>query len=462
MRVSPVRIIRAAALILAAAPSLWSCLAATPSLWSCLAAVQVNPAFGDTVGIPDSLWIVDSVIVTGNRETKDFVILREMTLVPGSRITTAELEFDQNRIYSLRLFNQVRIGVEPSAPGFAHLHVEVSERWYIFPFPIVGLRDRDWNKIFFGIGIMHQNFLGRNEKLFAALVLGYDPSLSFSYRNPFLNDGGTEFLAAQLSLSTVRNRSLLTEDGGDNYDERHVSAGMSLGKRIGIEHTISLTVGYEYVDVTAYLPGRTVSTSGRDRYPTTNLSYNYDTRDLGEYPSRGSYAGIGISTYGFPSSELGYVRYGYDVRQFIPLPGGLTFAARGYGDLAAGGVVPPYDHEYFGYGNRIRGHFREIVEGEQLTAATVELHLPLFTPVYMKVDKLPAEFGLWRFGIAAALFADAGEVWYRGTPFAVNRFIKGYGAGLHFLLPYSYVLRLEYALNEIRHGEFIVDLGGAL
>jgi outer membrane protein assembly factor BamA len=423
---------------------------------------QMAPAGSVTGDIPDSLWTVDSVIITGNQETKDFVILREMSLHHGSRVTKGAIEFDQNRIYSLRLFNQVQFGIEPTTPGYANLHVEVSERWYIFPFPIIGLRDRDWHKLFFGVGVLHQNFLGRNEKLYAALVLGYDPTMSFAYRNPFLNEAGTEFLATQLSLSKVRNKSAETEPAGNNYDERHVSIGITIGKRLGIAHTISVGTGFEYVEVSEYLPGRTVSTAGRDKYPVASLSYSFDTRDLGEYPGRGSYVGVALSKYGVPSWELDYARYTFDLKTYVPLPASFVFAVRTYGDLSAGGVVPPYNHEYFGYGNRIRGHFKEVVEGEQLAGAAMELHLPLLTPVYLRVSKLPAEFSVWRFGIVAALFADAGQVWFRGTPFALNRFIKGYGGGLHFLLPYSYVLRMEYGLNEVRHGELIVDLGAAL
>jgi outer membrane protein assembly factor BamA len=423
---------------------------------------QTVPASPLTGEIPDSLWTVDSVIITGNQETKEFVILREMTLRSGSRITKNALEFDQNRIYSLRLFNQVQVGIEPTTPGYANLHVEVSERWYIFPFPIIGLRDRDWSKIFFGVGVLHQNFLGRNEKLYAALVLGYDPMMTVAYRNPFLNEAGTEFLATQISLSKVRNKSAETTLSGDNYDERHVSLGLTLGKRLGIEHALSLSAGFEYVEVSEYLPGRTVSTAGRDKYPMVSLAYSFDTRDLGEYPGRGGYLGVAVTKYGVPSSEPDYVRYTFDARNYVPLPGTFVFAVRVYGDLAAGGVVPPYNHEYFGYGNRIRGHFKEVVEGEQLAAVAMELHVPILTPVYLKVSKLPAEFGVWRFGIVAALFADAGEIWYRRTPFALNRFLKGYGGGLHFLLPYSYVLRMEYGLNESRRGELIIDLGAAL
>ncbi len=421
------------------------------------AAVPLSP--GELV---DSLWTVDTIVVTGNEHTKDFVVRREMSLKPGSRITKSLLEYDQNRVYSLRLFNRVDIEVVPTTPGFATLQVNVSERWYIFPFPILGLRDRDWSKVFFGAGILHSNFLGRNEKLYAAVILGYDPAISLSYQNPFLNAEGTEFLQANVSLGIVQNKSLITEAGGSNYDERHASAGLTLGKRLGIEHTLWISGGYQFIEVSQNAPGRTISPDGRDKYPVVSLGYAYDTRDLGEYPSNGTYFTLNVTKSGVPSHDLDYVRYGFDAKKFVPLTGSFVVAGRVYGNLAAAGRVPPYDHTYFGYGNRIRGHFKDIYEGEELVGATVELHKPILPPVYFRVGNLPEQFSVWRFGIVAALFGDAGMVWFRPEPFALNRLIKGYGVGLHFLLPYSFILRTEYALNEVRRGQWIFDLGNSL
>lgn len=410
----------------------------------------------------DSLWTVDTVLVNGNEHTKEFVIRREMSLQPGSRITKSLLAFDQNRIYSLRLFNKVDIEVVPTTPGFATLRVDVSERWYVFPFPILGLRDRDWKKVFFGAGILHSNFLGRNEKLFAALVFGYDPAVSLSYRNPFLNREGTEFLQADVSFSIVQNRSIIEQGGGSNYDERHASGGLTLGKRLGIEHTLWISAGYQFIEVSQNAPGRTISPDGRDRLPVLSTGYAYDTRDLGEYPADGTFFTGNVTKYGLPSNELDYVRYSFDAQKYVRLPADFVAAGRLYGNFAAAGRVPPYDHTYFGYGNRIRGHFKDIYEGEQLFGATVELHKPLLAPVYFRIDNLPEQFGVWRFGIVAALFADAGTVWFRSGPLALNNLVKGYGAGLHFLLPYSFILRTEYALDETRHGQWIFDVGNSL
>ncbi len=405
---------------------------------------------------------VDEILITGNEKTKAFVILREMSLKPGEEVTRERLDYDRERIYSLRLFNRVQVSAHPSGPGKAKIVVEVNERWYIFPFPILGVRDRDWSKVFYGAGAVHSNFRGRNEKLFASVVLGYDPAFSLFYRNSFLDEDGNWFLDARTSYSRIRNRSPQVEGLFGGYEERHFSLAANVGRRIGRHHSAWLTAGYRLVHVPNENMITTISGDGSDRFPMAGAGYAYDTRDLQEYPSRGTMIGVTFTKYGVPGRGLDFFRFGTDFRHFLPLPGGLTLGARLFTDQAGGKRVPAYSRVYFGYGERIRGHFDEVAEGENLAGATAELHIPLLEPRYLKVDPLPDAFNLWRFGVGAAIFADAGTAWFRDGAFSAANLAKGYGGGIHFLLPYSAVLRVEYAWNSRREGELIIDLGAAL
>ena len=419
-----------------------------------------DPSVDPTPGrIPDSTFIIERIIVAGNNMTKDFVILREMTLKPGGYLTQQLLEYDQNRIYSLGLFNQVRIRPELSSPGKVLLTVEVSERWYIFPIPIIGIKDRSWSKAYYGLGLLHNNFRGRNEKLYLMLIFGYDKSFSLSYRNPFLTENGSTFLESRLGYYKIRNKSRISGSDSPDFDESHISASLTAGKRIGIEHTAWLSAGYEIVSIPEYSPGRTISAGGTDRFGFLGIGYSYDTRDLYEYPSYGTYFRCGVTKSGFTTVGLNTVRYSADIRRYSQVGSGLVVSGRGFGELSAAGTTPSYSRVYFGYNERIRGHFHEIIEGENLLGFSSELHLTLLEPVYKKIDFMPAEFSILKLGIVAAVFGDAGSAWFRGTPLMLKEFKKGYGFGLHFLLPYSMVLRTEYAFNEIRRGEFIIDIG---
>ncbi len=409
----------------------------------------------------DSLLKVDRIVIIGNEYTKSFVIQREMSLQPGTKITKQLLEYDRSRIYSLGLFNHVVITVIPTNEEKANIVVEVSERWYIFPFPVVGIKDRDWKKFFYGAGLLHSNFRGRNEKLYMVFVFGYDPSAEVWYNNPFLSENGSYSLDAKIAYSKIQNKSLIAQSGSTNFSEQHVYGSVGIGRRIGIHHSFWLTLGYEYVKVSEYIVGRTISSSGIDKFPFANISYTYDTRDLVEYPAQGSFVRLAITKYGLLTKGIDVVRYATDFRQYLHLNSKLILAGRLFTNNAFGGQTPSYNRVYFGYTDRIRGHFKEVIEGENLFGVSSELHYPLFEPIFIQLHFLPAEFSIIKFGVVAAIFADAGTVWFRGQKFAINKFARGYGFGIHFLLPYSMVLRTDYAWNEIRQGEFIFDLGAS-
>ncbi len=80
----------------------------------------------------------------------------------------------------------------------------------------------------------------------------------------------------------------------------------------------------------------------------------------------------------------------------------------------------------------------------------------------MTMVPLPDEFSIWRLGLAAALFANSGAIWNRGDRIGLGALYSGYGGGLDFLLPYSWVIRLEYGWNHLGKGQFILDLRGAI
>jgi outer membrane protein assembly factor BamA len=409
------------------------------------------------------LGVIDTIIVAGNAKTKDYVILNEMSMHQGGMATYEGIDFDRARIYSLGLFT--RVDIQYDSLGSIHfLLVDVGERWYLIPFPIFGFRDGDPKRPFYGFGVLHNNVGGRNKKLYASLALGYDPSLNFSYLDPLFDRNHQLYAGIGFSFNRVRNRSEIESAISGAFEDYHYNINGTLGKRLDLYQTVGINAGYQIVSVSQYRDGRTVSSSGTDRYIYTTMNYTYDSRDLAEYPSRGTFIGLGITKNGFGESDVNYARYSVDLRKFVPLPLGFTLGGRVQGSVVSGGAVPTYGHAYFGYGERIRGYFKTVFEGENIAGSTVELRYPVFGPNTYRMPflPLPPEFTVWRFGISLAIFANAGSTWYRGDRLTFNSFHSGYGGGVHFLLPYGYVVRVEYAWNDYRRGEVVLDLRGSL
>lgn len=397
---------------------------------------------------------VKAIVIEGNEKTKGFVILREMSTRIGDSLNPRLLTQDQNRIYSLRLFNRVVVSSE-SMGDSATVFVDVNERWYWFPYPIVGFRYRDFNKLYYGAGFAHQNFRGRNEKLYISFALGYDRWVSFRYQNPKLTDGDDIFLGIDGTLG--RSPNLSTQTGA--YTQYYYDLNVSLGKRFGLYQTILGTVGYDIQQVSDPSVGRTLSSSGRDAYAYIGFNYTYDSRNIAEYTTKGTYIGLGYNKSGFGESQVNLATYAYDLREFVPINEDLSFAMRTFGNLTGGGRIPIYRHVYYGYSERLRGYFNDILEGEDIIGGNLELRIAIFEPRYLRLPFVPVpEFSVLRYGLYLGIFADGGKVWYRSQSFPGGDWRSGYGAGLHFLLPYSLVVRTEYALNNLGKGQLFVDL----
>jgi len=406
-----------------------------------------------TQSLTDSALIVRDIRIVGNETTKDFVILREMTLQPGDTLTEEAITRDRNNIYNLQLFNKV--DVEYQAQGrTAAVTVTVSERWYFIPFPIVGMKYRDPSKLYYGAGVMHVNFRGRNEKVFANIAFGYDRWFMLSYQNPQPLEDDDFFAGATLALQKVHNLSSISTE----YMNTNIFMNGTLGRRFGIYQTLSTTFGYEVWQVDDPRLVRTVSMFGRDAFLTAAVQYRYDTRNNREYATMGSLTALSLVENGFGESDVSLTSFSYDLRKFFGFGTGSTFGVRSFGTFIWGGMIPPYKHVFFGYDERIRGFFHTVVEAENRFGVNAEVRLPIFLPRYLEVDfyGIP-QFSKLRYGMYFGIFADSGKAWSRSQRVSEQPWYSGVGAGLQFLLPYAFTIRTEAAINNHEVVEYYID-----
>jgi outer membrane protein assembly factor BamA len=401
----------------------------------------------------DSAIIIRDIQIRGNRITKEHVILREMSLKIGDTLTQKAKDLDRNNIYNLRLFNEVDVD-DSVYLNQATLIVTVSERWYFVPFPLLGMKYGDLSKLYYGAGVMQQNFGGRNEKLFALFYFGYDQLFMINYQNPKITDDDDIFIGTALTLQKTHNLSSTSKE----YMNSNLFLRETIGKRFGMYQTLSSTVGYEIWKVSDPQINGTLSPSGRDAFLSLSLSYRYDTRNNNEYTTDGTFVSLAMTKNGFGESDVNVTTTNYDVRHFFGFNGGSALGLRAQGSFTWGGPIPSYLHSFFGYDERIRGYFYKVIEAEDKISAHVELRLPILLPRYLEIGwiKVP-EFQKLRYGIYFGIFADAGIAWSRTQVVPEQPLYSGYGAGLQFLLPYGYTIRTEAAINNLGKIEYIID-----
>lgn len=424
-------------------------------LYICIIGCSVVRAFAGPSDTTSSS-IIRAIQIVGNSETRDRVILREMSVHAGDTLSLPALERDRDRIYNLGLFNKVTIAHADTA-AFTDVIVTVVERWYIFPYPIFSLRSRSLSTLTYGLGVTHQNFLGRNEKLSAGFSTGYDQSAFLTYQNPRLTDNDDIFLRASLQY-----RDSHALDNSETEFRQITRAGsLSLGKRFGLFQTVIGTAGYERWQVPDTTLGKTVSPDGTDRFFTLGVHYTYDARNVREYPTDGFYIDATATKDGFGSeSTIGTLTFTADVRSYTMMTEDMSIAWRGFGSMVVGGPVPVYHHLFLSPRLGIRGYNRRDYEGEELVGGQAEVRVPVIAPRFITFNFLDIyQFNTMRFGVYAALFADVGKLWYRSDSFEDAPWLSAGGIGLHFLLPYSFVLRVECSYNALGQVRFAANGG---
>ncbi len=406
--------------------------------------------------------VVDSIKIYGNKTTERDVITRELSVVRGDTLTASSARYNRERIYSLGIFNKVSV-YPVTVNKINYMIISVEESWYIYPLPFAELKDKDWNKITFGVDFLIRNFRGRNELIRARAQFGYDNSYFLSYSTPYLiYDKDISFMSA-FSYQTARNRSLTAELlMGQEFNYKIINGSVAFGKRFGLFNFIGVNLGFDYIEAPGYLKGVTASSGRIDHLFTLGLNYTYDTRDLKQFPKEGILTNASYDFKGIGIDHINYRIFKLDFREYRNLFDNLYGKWRLTTRMTFGEDVPYYDYSFLGFSERIRGHYNDEMEGNNYYLGSVELFYPFINDLNINlkfIPLIPKELLSYRIALYAQLFGDTGTTQINHDGIKLNSFRSGYGIGLTLLiLPYN-TARVEMALDEYRNIQWIFDVG---
>ncbi len=410
----------------------------------------------------DFSFIVDSIKISGNSITEKEIILKELTFDTGDKVTPQILKYNQERIFSLRIFTKVEL-FPTLKSGKYIINISVKESWYLYPLPFIHLKDRDWDKISYGLALIVFNFRGRNETLGFKVALGYDPSLQLSYRIPYLDIKHNISFNANLNFQKVRNKSNIAKRiAGGDFDQNVYSGNLTLGKRLNTFNNVYFGVSYSTIESPLFIKGISASDTRIDHLFSIAFNYTFDNRDLKQFPSEGFFASSLLQLKGLGIDGISYQVLRFDFRKYFKINENLSFKLRTATRNTFGSLIPFYDNSFIGFGERIRGHFRRELEGNNSYVGSTEIDYALLKDINLNLDfipLIPKELLNYRFGIYLQLFADSGIIQNKNEPLSINKLYSGYGIGLTFLfLPYN-ILRFERAWDEFGKPEWIFDVG---
>jgi len=407
------------------------------------------------------VYVLDRIIVEGNSITKPYVITRELPFKQHDTVSSAKIEEGRKKLVDTGLFTDVLTQNEPVGGDTIDLLIYVREKWYIWPYPVAGFRDRDWSKFYAGAGAVDLNFRGAAERLAFAFALGYDPFVGVIYRNPAVGNDKRYLFGIGGSYSRGSNFGLESGFSNGEYNDDFGSIYIEGGRRLGEHVTATAQLGYNYVGAnsTEY-SGLVVSPTGKDIFSSLKLRYVYDDRDFISYASSGMRTDIEYEKFGLGESQVNFARFAFDLRNYFEVISPIVAAVRIHGNLAEGPVIPPYDLVYYGYYERIRGMFNDTLVGESLAGANVEIRIPLIKELVINFPfEILKQYISNRIGIYWTFFGDAGETSGKSLEMSLHRLVYGYGGGLSLALPYNIVIQADYARGSDGHWEFILDFG---
>ena len=430
----------------------------------------------------DSLLISDIALI-GNDVTKDEIIYRELLFAEGGKIKISDLDIlikkSRENLLNTYLFNFVTINYRITNIDNLSINVELQERWYIWPYPVLEHADRnlssflnnhEWSRIDYGLFILLNNFRGRKEILKFKTIFGYNNRYALMYYKPFIDK--KEKIGIGANLDYFKNREVAFQINNNeleylklanNYARRTIEVSSFVTYRPFI-YTNHL-VGVKYNDITVYDSVITLNNSyffnqdNNIKFLSLVYNFDYDKRDSKVYSLKGFrfFSSITKNGIGFFIAEGPFY-----IKSIIEE--NFKFADRFYLNTSIGGKFSfnNFNSFYFskaiGYDNYIRGMEYYVSNGANYYISKSNLKFEILPQTKININFLPTDkFSKAHYALYINMFFDSGFVDSNTNIKSnlSNEFLYSGGLGIDLVTYYDKVLRIEYSLNKFgEHGIF--------
>ncbi|MBI5917015.1 MAG: BamA/TamA family outer membrane protein [Bacteroidetes bacterium] len=434
---------------------------------------------------------IRSIHIEGNRRTKEETILRELDFGIDDTISvatlTARLQQNEYNILNTGLFTSAHIIFqdwvgETNEVGLAIL---LQESWYIFPFPIVELADRNFNvwwdtydhslrRLNWGVRFYHTNFTGRKDRLKAVVQQGFTKKYELIYTLPYFNRQRTlglnlNFLHTrekEIGFNTVDNELLFSRNDDRQLLRRlRAGAGLLYRRRLDFFHQLNVSFHQNTLDESVpqelnpdfFLDGL------KQRYLSATYNFVLDKRDIRPYPMEGFFFETSVSKPGILLRDgLDALNVSASFQQYFTLnerwstglmlkgKTGLRRHQQPYYNSTALGYEPDF----------IRGYEYYVIDGLDFGYQKSVLRYRLFDRKinwgpYMQLEsfrEMPVKFFL-------VLHNELGYVnnpfYHEGNSLA-NELLWGTSLGLDLVLYYDKVFNFEISRNHLNEYGFFL------
>lgn len=164
--------------------------------------------------------ILKRIVISGNSKTSDKVIIRELDVKQGQKMTTVDIKESYLRLFNLRIFSEVEFDLNEVGPNESELKIRVKERWTLIPIAkltggggttqyTLGAYDINVAGEYLELGAQYENLNGAS-------------GFVHWFRNPRLF--GTRIRSGYDIWNTTRNRLIFNSDVEDGETADEVAA----------------------------------------------------------------------------------------------------------------------------------------------------------------------------------------------------------------------------------------------
>ena len=432
--------------------------------------------------------VVHKIIITGNKVTRLNIIMRELIFHSGDTLPINVLENSlvrtQENLMNTGLFNFVEIIKYPGENHTTDIHINLTERWYVWPFPFFEVVDRNFNEWWltkdfsrsnYGIYLVHENFRGRDESLKMQVRLGYSQRLGLFYSIPYINKqqnlgiafGGYYTRNHEITIATEGNKLVNYKDP-EKFIRQDWTCYSSITYRTGIYDYYSASAEYRKINVADTIISLNdqyfVNPDNNQQQILLDLFYKHDQRDYKPYALKGSLFQLELAKIGLGilKNEPNLLAIGLAYRHYFEWDRRWHSSISFSGKTSSMKNTPFINIRALGYGSDVvRGYEYYVINGNSfmLLKSTLLKYTLLTTHIYNIPFIKSEKFRKVPNTIYFSLSTDAGFVsdhqFSDNNPLS-NKWLSGYGAGIDYVTYYDMVLRVEYSFNNLgEHGIFL-------
>ena len=430
--------------------------------------------------------LISEIIFTGNNITKDYVLNRELEFEQFETYKIEEFEkkikSSKENLLNLKIFNFVEISkkiiTNDDLIKNASITVKVTERWYVWPFPILEISERNFNswwqdfegsnysdfsRLNYGVFLNWENFRGRNELIKAKFRRGFKEHYLFYYQIPFLNKEKT--IGLNICSQIFRKKKDYYETDNNvllyHHDENYATKNLELYSEIvyrkKINQTHKLKMSYFKVEVSDSIIIKNpnylgVNLNAGSFYKIT-YEYIFENRDYIIYPLDGFYINFEVNKFFQNNIPVNHYEFSGHLEQHIPITNNIFLGSSIRGKACSNEYQPYHIEEGFGFDDYVRGYEYYVINGQNNLLSKTAIKYALtkkktFELPYIKMDQFKKSY----FALYLGVFSDLGYVDDNQNsdknPLG-NTLLWGNGISLDYVTYYDKLIRIEFSINHL-------------